>query len=450
MKIALAQIDPANGAFAANTQKLLAFAREARDAGAEKILFPEGALEGFSLPSAGDAAEDVAAARDAFFRNLPGGISADLPVHFAGRVAQPPYRRGSFAVRLRAAAETRKPLLQPALVGGDGRDVYDGGALLATGDGRVWAGPRFEEGLFCVETDADGNPLPPDGPQAVAPEEPWGDLYRALVLATGDYIRKCGARGVLVALSGGMDSALVAAIAVDALGPEKVFFVTFPSRYSSEGTRSDAHRLAANLGVPCREIPIGPAVEALSSSLAFAPDAARALETPDPRSLEAENLQARVRGTMAMSLANRMGLVMLETSNLSESLVGYCTLYGDTCGGFSPLLSVLKTDVYRLARWRNRGGEVIPESIIARAPSAELRDGQKDSDSLPPYDVLDPILEILRTTGSPRAAVAAGHDEATVGRVWKLMLRSEFKRRQTPEGPETNDIPTIALPVAFA
>lgn len=450
MKIALAQIDPANGAFAANTQKLLAFAREARDAGAAKILFPEGALEGFSLPSAGDAAEDVLAARDAFFRALPPGISADLPVHFAGRVTQAPYRRGSFAARLREAAEARKPFLQAALVGGDGRGIYDGGALIATADGRVWAGPRFKEGLFFAETDADGNPFPPDGPQAVAPEEPWGDLYRALVLATGDYIRKCGARGVLVALSGGMDSALVAAIAVDALGPEKVFFVTFPSRYSSEGTRGDAHRLAANLGAPCREIPIGPAVEALSSSLAFAPDAARALEMPDPRSLEAENLQARVRGTMAMSLANRMGLVMLETSNLSESLVGYCTLYGDTCGGFSPLLSVLKTDVYRLARWRNRNGETIPESIIARAPSAELRDGQKDSDSLPPYDVLDPILEILRTTGSPRAAVAAGHDEATVGRVWKLMLRSEFKRRQTPEGPETNDIPTIAFPVAFA
>ena len=450
MKTALAQIDPANGAFAANTQKLLAFAREAREAGAEKILFPEGALEGFCLPSAGDAAADAAAAREAFFRALPPGIAAELPVHGAGRVAQPPYRRGSFSSRLREAAAAGRPLLAPALVGGDGREIYDGGALVATGDGRVWAGPRFAEGIVYAETDAAGRPIPPDGPCAVPPEDTWGDLYRALVLATGDYIRKCGARGTLVALSGGMDSALVAAIAVDALGPEKVFFVTFPSRYSSEGTRRDAHRLAENLGVPCREIPIGPAVEAIASSLAFAPDAARALEAPDSRSLEAENLQARVRGTMAMSLANRMGLVMLETSNLSEALVGYCTLYGDTCGGFAPLISVLKTDVYRLARRRNRDGQVIPESILTRAPSAELREGQKDSDALPPYELLDPILEILRTTGSPRAAVAAGHGEAMVRRVWELMRRSEFKRRQSPEGPETNDIPAIALPVSFA
>jgi NAD+ synthase (glutamine-hydrolysing) len=256
------------------------------------------------------------------------------------------------------------------------------------------------------------------------------EIYAALVLGTRDYVRRNGFTDVVIGLSGGVDSTLVACIAVDALGAEHVHGVSMPSRYSSESSRSDAAALAGHLGIDFRTIAIEPAFAAFLDMLApsFADREADLTE---------ENLQSRVRGMVLMALSNKFGWMVLTTGNKSEAAVGYFTLYGDSAGGFAVIKDVLKTQVYRLCRYVNdrAGREIVPEAVFTKPPSAELRPDQRDDQSLPPYEVLDPILEsYVEEDRTGAEIVAAGFDEATVRRVTRLVDVAEYKRRQTPPG----------------
>jgi NAD+ synthase (glutamine-hydrolysing) len=268
-------------------------------------------------------------------------------------------------------------------------------------------------------------------PEPVELLDPVREVYEALVLGTRDYVAKNRFTDVVIALSGGVDSSLVAAIAVDALGAERVHGVSMPSRYSSEGSRDDARVLAERLGIDdFRTIPIEPAHAALESMLA-------PVLGERPPTLTEENLQSRVRGVVMMALSNEFGWLVLTTGNKSEMAVGYATLYGDTAGGFAVIKDVPKTLVYELCRERNRraGRELIDEAILTKPPSAELRPDQKDSDSLPPYPVLDAILKgLIERDLSAEELAAEGHDLATVNRVWRLLEGAEYKRRQAPPG----------------
>jgi NAD+ synthase (glutamine-hydrolysing) len=262
------------------------------------------------------------------------------------------------------------------------------------------------------------------------PLEPIEEVYRALCLSVGDYARKNGFTKVVIGLSGGIDSSLTATIAADALGPDNVLGVAMPSEYSSSHSTDDAKALAANLGIESLEIPIGPTLRVYLSALQ---DAFGRTES----GLAEENLQARIRGNLLMAISNRYGHLVIATGNKSEMACGYATLYGDMAGGFALLKDVLKTEVYDLARYRNSISEVIPDSVLTKAPSAELRPGQKDSDSLPPYEVLDPIIEAYVELDQGVAdMVAEGLDEDTVRRVVALVDRAEYKRRQAPPGPK--------------
>jgi NAD+ synthase (glutamine-hydrolysing) len=252
----------------------------------------------------------------------------------------------------------------------------------------------------------------------------------ALELGVRDYVTKNGFGDVVIGLSGGIDSALTAALCVEALGPERVHGVSMPSRYSSEGTRGDAQRLADSLGIDFREIPIEPMVEAFTGAL----ESHFAGRTTD---LTEENLQARIRGTLLMALSNKFGWLVIATGNKSELSVGYSTLYGDLAGGFALIKDVYKTDVFRLAKWLNEraGRELIPQSIIERAPSAELRADQLDEDSLPPYDKLDRVLAAYVELDRSREELTQdGYDPDVVGRALGMIDRAEYKRRQAPPG----------------
>ncbi len=323
------------------------------------------------------------------------------------------------------SAETGLPILYVNMVGGQDDLVFDGGSIGINGDGAIsFRAPVFEEGVYIAGFN--GRFV-----GQVAAEEPEeAAVYKGLVQATRDYVERNGFPGALIGLSGGIDSALVAAIAADALGPEKVWTVALPSRYTAGMSNEDAQRQARLLGVRHSVLPIETAFAAFSQSLAesFAGRAADITE---------ENLQSRCRGVLLMALSNKFGQVVLTTGNKSEMAVGYATLYGDMCGGFAPIKDVYKTLVYRLARYRNTLGEVIPPRVIERAPSAELRPDQKDSDSLPPYEVLDPILEAyVEDSSSIAQIVARGYELDTVKRVAALVRRSEYKRRQAPPGPK--------------
>ena len=285
-----------------------------------------------------------------------------------------------------------------------------------------------------VELMRAGGAWEPVAGEVAALPDPLEEVYEALRLGLKDYVDKNGFPGVLVALSGGIDSALVATIAVDALGKERVFGATMPSVVTSNETYSDALELARRLGIPCLRIPIEPAVETLEGLLGPA-CAGVDWAKPLPGTLMEENLQARIRGVLAMALSNRYGYMLVSTGNKSEMATGYATLYGDMCGGFALIKDVPKTLVFELARWRNRRGEAIPPSTIARPPTAELKPGQLDSDSLPPYEVLDPILErYVEQQAGLKDILADGFDEATVRKVARLVDRSEYKRRQGAPG----------------
>ena len=347
-------------------------------------------------------------------------------------------------------------------VGGQDELIFDGGSFAVDAEGNLLArSPQFVEDLLIVEV-----PVPPvyrkrlldprgrrtdhelpivavsDAPRArpvgwspvsnpvAEPLDTHRELYDALVLGTRDYCRKNGFTDVVIGLSGGIDSTLVACIAVDALGADHVHGVSMPSRYSSDHSKSDAAKLAANLGIDFRTISIEPAFSAYLDMLA------PSFEGRQP-GLTYENLQSRCRGQLLMALSNEMGWMVLTTGNKSELAVGYFTIYGDSAGGFAVLKDVLKLEVYELCRYVNRraGREIVPESVITKPPSAELRPDQRDDQSLPPYEVLDPILELyVEQDRTAAEIVELGHDDAIVRRITRLVDIAEYKRRQSPPG----------------
>ncbi|MCQ2444451.1 MAG: NAD(+) synthase [Mailhella sp.] len=271
-------------------------------------------------------------------------------------------------------------------------------------------------------------------PPAVSDEpDRWEGVFHAMVRGVRDYVRKCGMTGVVIGLSGGMDSALVAAVAAEALGPANVLAVLMPSRWSTGHSETDAEELAANLGIEAKTARITPMMDAFDSVLQPLFGDLPAVEGD----LTAENIQPRIRGALLMAFANRLGRAVLGTGNKSENAVGYCTLYGDTVGALEPLSDLYKTEVYQVARWYNgwKGREVIPEHIFTKAPSAELRPDQKDEDSLPPYPVLDAILfELIENGANPETPPAPGAAQAAVRDVVRKLARAEFKRHQCPPG----------------
>jgi len=320
------------------------------------------------------------------------------------------------------ASKARVPVVYVNLVGGNDELVFDGRSLAFNRDGALIAqAAMFAEDLVLVDLDA----APPCA-SAEAPDEE--KLHRALVLGLRDYLQKCGFQRALLGLSGGIDSALTACLAVDALGSAEVWGVALPSQFSSAGSLDDARQLARNLGIRYDVIPIQSAFATLRAELA-------PVFAGRPEDVTEENLQARLRGVILMALSNKFGGLLLTTGNKSELAVGYCTLYGDMCGGLAVLSDLPKTMVYRLARWINRDREIIPTASITKPPSAELRPNQTDQDSLPPYDVLDAILDAYIVEGlSPQAIANRGHDPATVRQVIRLVSRAEFKRRQAAPG----------------
>jgi NAD+ synthase (glutamine-hydrolysing) len=335
-----------------------------------------------------------------------------------------PYHRGKRELRYRMLAAIAKrhqvPVVMVNQVGGNDSLIFDGSSFALGPDGSLLAHARsFEEDLVFFDTDKLSGDLRP-----IDPNEDAG-VYNALVLGTRDYVRKCGFSKVLVALSGGIDSALVAAIAVDALGKENVTGVGMPSQYSSQGSIEDARMLAANLGIAFDLIPIEPLFCGFTKALQ--PFFAGC--KPD---ITEENIQSRIRGNLLMALSNKFNALVLTTGNKSEMSVGYCTLYGDMVGALAVIGDVVKTEVYRLCRYVNRDRAVIPQPILDKPPSAELRPGQRDTDSLPPYEVLDPILEAYVERYETPEAIAAHHhyDPALVREVVKLVERSEYKRQQ--------------------
>ncbi|MGD8827622.1 MAG: NAD+ synthase, partial [Gammaproteobacteria bacterium] len=321
------------------------------------------------------------------------------------------------------------PIVAVNLIGGQDELVFDGGSMVLAADGRVTTrAPAFTEGLYPVELEWDGEhvrPIPGEVEVEVSEEE---SAYHAIQLGVRDYARKNGFPGAVIGLSGGIDSALTLAIAVDALGADNVTAVMMPSRYTSDLSLDLAAEQAELLGVEYHTISIESAFEAFLDSLQelFAGHAADTTE---------ENIQARCRGVTLMAISNKTGKLVLTTGNKSEMAVGYATLYGDMAGGFAPIRDCSKTLVYRLAHYRNAISPAIPNRIITRAPSAELASGQKDSDTLPPYDVLDGILQAYVEEDCPaEVIIQRGFDEDTVHRVVRMVKHNEYKRRQAPPG----------------
>ena len=549
VRIALAQIDASVGDLGGNAELIVARIAEAREAGAELVLFPELAITGYPpedlllkehfLARAREALERVAeAARgivvlvgfpergfDAYnalavcadgavhsiYRKtvLPnygvfdeqryfqvgeggavidvGGVRIGLTIcedmwtpgppasdeALAGaslilNASASPYHVGKGLERERMLAQRARDNICAVaftnLVGGQDELVFDGHSLIVDHEGTVVArAPQFAEALVVADVDVQAAitarlrdtrlrppvrrhlpdvrlmgelpraadvPRGPVGGTVTETLEPEAEVYAALALGVRDYVEKNGFRHVVIGLSGGIDSALTALIAVDALGPERVTCVTMPSRYSSSGTRSDAKVLADNLGVELHEIAIAPAMEAYDGLLE------PFFEGREPDIIE-ENLQARIRGNLLMALSNKFGWLVLTTGNKSENSVGYSTLYGDSAGGFAVIKDVPKTLVYRLVDFRNARDDShpVPRSLIDRPPSAELREDQRDADALPDYDTLDVILEAYVEEDAGRERLlAAGLPAEAVDRVIALVDRAEYKRRQAPPG----------------
>ncbi len=389
------------------------------------------------------------------------GPMQELATRTPGLVLVPngsPYERSKDDLRLelvqKRARQIGAPILYTNMFGGQDDLVFDGDSMVVKENGELIArSPQFKEDLLIVDLDLSQGSSKPDveitsnevfresrtpvssGNHGIAPSlEEEAEIWSALVLGLQDYVAKNGFESVVLGLSGGIDSAVVATIAVDALGKERVFGVSLPSKYSSGHSKSDAAELAKNLGIDFRTIEIEPVVSGFL--------AATKLE-----GLAEENVQARVRGSLLMGLSNQEGHLVLATGNKSELAVGYSTLYGDAVGGFAPIKDVFKVDVWRLAKWRNQRAkslgqiEPIPVSSIEKEPSAELRPGQKDSDSLPEYELLDQILELyIDKGGDASAIISAGFDPKLVDRVILLVDRAEYKRRQYPPGPKVTRI----------
>ncbi len=345
-----------------------------------------------------------------------------------------PYHHGKGAERLEIcrarARQTGAWIVYVNAIGGQDELVFDGGSMVVSPDGQVIArASMFEEDLVVVKIDAAVAP----GRQSTEPSWPTGSevVYRALVLGIRDYVRKNGFGEVVIGMSGGIDSALVTTLAVDALGPEAVRALAMPSPYSSRESVEDAVGCAQRLGVRIDTVPITDVFDAYRRTLAD-------LFAGTEEGVAEENLQARIRGNLLMALSNKFGSLVLATGNKSEYAVGYATLYGDMAGGFAPIKDVPKTLVYELCAWRNEldpATAPIPDQIMTKPPSAELRLDQLDTDSLPPYDLLDPIIEAyVEEDCDADAIVARGFDRATVERVMRLIDRAEYKRRQAAPG----------------
>ncbi len=548
LRLALAQVNCRVGDLEGNAERIVARIEQAREAGAELVLFPELAITGYPpedlllkdhfLGRAREALERVARAADGivalvgfpergldaynalavcagggvhaiyrknalpnygvfddhrYFQVGDGGAVLDLGGARIGlticediwtlggpasaealagaslivNASASTYHAGKGLERERMLAQRARDNLCAVaftnLVGGQDELVFDGHSLVVDHEGTVIArAPQFAEALVLADVDLQAaisarlrNPRlrpplrhalpdvrhlgelprrasvePGIGGDVAEPLEPEAEVYAALALGTRDYVEKNGFRHVVIGLSGGIDSALTALVAVDALGPERVTCVTMPSRYSSPGTRSDATVLADNLGVPLREVAITSAMEAYDELLAPLFDD----REPD---ITEENLQARIRGNVLMALSNKFGWLVLTTGNKSETSVGYSTLYGDSAGGFAVIKDVPKTLVYRLVEFRNaRDAEhPVPRSLIDRPPSAELAAGQRDEDSLPDYPTLDAILQLYVEEDADRERLlAAGLPAAAIDRVIALVDRAEYKRRQAPPG----------------
>jgi NAD+ synthase (glutamine-hydrolysing) len=416
----------------------------------------------------GGAAIGVTVCEDIWSPGGPFGRLAAAGAELIVNINASPYDRRKWRRRHQLlstrAADHGVQVAYVNLVGGQDELVFDGDSMVFDADGELLAeAPTFVEHLLLCEVETERafrerlhdprrrqlalatptsvrvRELPAIKRNGKRPElsalccsthDEVAEVYNALVMGTRDYVRKNGFRSVVLGLSGGIDSALVATIAVDALGANAVTGVSMPSEYSSPGSRSDAETLARTLGINFMTVPIQGTFQSFLKDLAptFAKTSANEAE---------ENLQARTRGTLLMALSNKFGWLVLTTGNKSELATGYSTLYGDMAGGFAVIKDVPKTLVYQLAHWRNAraGGPVIPEPTLTKPPSAELRPGQKDEDSLPPYEVLDPILErYVEDDWSIEEVVAAGFDEAMVRRVVQLVDRAEYKRRQAPPG----------------
>jgi NAD+ synthase len=353
-----------------------------------------------------------------------------------------PFEAGKEDIRLNLVAarvtESGLPLVYLNQVGGQDEVVFDGASLVVNADGNVaWALPAWEEKLAITDWTRSGRGWACAPGQLAGGEERSSSVYHAMMLGLRDYVNKNRFPGVVLGLSGGIDSALSAAVAVDALGADRVRCVMLPSRYTAQESLDDAAECAKALGCSYETIPIEPAVAAFGTTLAGTFAGKRADTTE-------ENIQSRIRGVILMAISNKFGPMVLTTGNKSEMSVGYATLYGDMCGGYNVLKDVYKLEVFRLARWRNQNrpknalgpaGRVIPENIITRPPSAELRENQKDEDSLPPYEILDGILECL-VEGEMKFedVVRRGFHPATVKRIEQLLYVSEYKRRQAPPG----------------
>ena len=385
---------------------------------------------------------------------IDGGITAQLAARKPGLVIVPngsPYERNKDDIRLSLvtgrARQAAAPLVYVNMTGGQDDLVFDGDSIVVNAAGDVIArAPQFEDGIMLVDIDVATRTSTPDvviSEDEVSLErtlvpgiaDRLGDeeeIWNAIVVGLRDYVAKNGFTSVLVGLSGGIDSALVAALAVDALGPDRVHGVGMPSKYSSEHSLADARQMAANTGLGFRVVEIHKMVDAYIKELSLT-------------GLAEENVQARVRGTTLMGLSNQEGHLVLATGNKSELACGYSTLYGDAVGGYAPIKDIYKTDVWALSRWRNQvardAGETppIPENSITKEPSAELRPDQKDSDSLPEYEILDRVLKAYVDDDLGRdALIAAGFDKELVMRVIGLVDRAEYKRRQYPPGTKVS------------
>jgi NAD+ synthase (glutamine-hydrolysing) len=379
----------------------------------------------------GGVAAGVSVCEDVWSADGPPSSQAAAGARLLLNINASPFHRGKAEERERMLADRARragaPLVYLNLVGGQDELVFDGASVAFTAEGQlVHRSPQFEEDLFVVDV-----PLPGESfePGAVTPLlEETKEVYRALVVGLRDYVGKNGFEGVVLGLSGGIDSALTATIAADALGGDSVWGIAMPSRFSSEHSIEDARSVARNLGIRFDIVPMD---EVYSSFLSILDPMFQGTEF----GVAEENLQARARGAILMALSNKFGPMVVATGNKSEMAAGYATLYGDMVGGYSVLKDVFKTLVYQLAVWRNRAGEVIPQSSIDKPPSAELRPGQKDSDTLPPYEVMDRILERhIEQDEGVEEIVAAGFEREVATRLIAMVARNEYKRRQAAPG----------------
>ena len=378
----------------------------------------------------GDVEVGVSVCEDIWSQSGPPSAQAAAGARVLLNINGSPYHYGKGAERATLLSDQARlsgvPVVYLNLVGGQDELVFDGESMVFDASGQmIHRAPQFREELFYVDVAVGEDQPSEDVAPRLSDEE---EIYSALVMGLGDYVRKNGFSEVVIGLSGGIDSALTCAIAVDALGPDAVWGVTMPTRYSSDGSIADSRALAENLGCRFDMIPIDDVFAQYLDSLEDQ------FEGTDPGVAE-ENLQARIRGAILMALTNKFGSMVVATGNKSEMAVGYATLYGDMAGGYAVLKDVFKTWVYRLAEWRNRNGEVIPEATITKPPSAELRPDQLDSDSLPDYDTLDGILEMyVEEDMAIKEIVAAGFPPTVVERIARLVDRNEYKRRQAAPG----------------